>query len=177
MFVQHGYSLERCFAACERANGTTLGMDAVAHAGVFLVLRTLDGQVMGAFSDRPLQPAPAAAAICTGGKGCFVFRFCPAGSEEAEVYRWSGLNDSFFRLTRPSQSAEAHASSAVSARQLLLSPLSEPACSVVPVPQQALSLWPQLNGLRWQAALSLGGGDSSSGYAIYLDGNGQSGSR
>ena len=92
-----------------------------------MLISTTDGEIFGAFCDKKLHPRQATTIVkYTGRRGCFTFRFKPAASssaassaggkgnkaskvgvrvgavagDEVEVWRWSGLNEMFFRALK-----------------------------------------------------------------------------
>ena len=89
----HGYALQRMYERCKWANGDMINSGGVDHAGVLLVIQTVDGNIIGGFCDRKLTPVGAGVKY-SGRRGCFVFVFTPGLEVEAKAYRWSGLNES-----------------------------------------------------------------------------------
>ena len=96
-----------------------LTCEPIPHAGLFFLVQTAHGEVLGAFCDRPATPMHVSEYIeYCGSKGCkpprcrrrlgcillkmaaislrtgFLFRFGAPGSDEVvKAYRWSGLNN------------------------------------------------------------------------------------
>ena len=96
-----------------------LNCEPIPHAGLFFLVQTAHGEVLGAFCDRPATPMHVSEYIeYCGSKGCkppryrwdlgcillkmpaislrtgFLFRFGAPGSDEVvKAYRWSGLNN------------------------------------------------------------------------------------
>eukprot|EP01046_Picozoa_sp_COSAG06_P003304 COSAG06_NODE_128_length_22642_cov_195.891452_4_plen_146_part_00 len=105
----HGYSLQRMYEQCDWANGQAINAAGVDHAGVILVAQTTSGNIIGGFCDRKLQPHGGGDVNYSGRRGCFVFVFAPGLEVEAKAYRWSGLNEMFWRALLPQGTAEQRA--------------------------------------------------------------------
>ena len=131
------------YEQCQWANGDTMNFGGVDHAGVLLLIQTVDGNIIGGalsrllcliggafgplwsvldscpdafdsflmasagsgFCDRKLEPFGGGVKYC-GRRGCFVFVFTPGLEVEAKAYRWSGLNEMFWRMLEPQGTLE-----------------------------------------------------------------------
>lgn len=106
---RHGYALQRMFEQCDWANGDVVNHGEIDHAGMLLVVQTTSGNIIGGFCDRRLEPHGGGDVKYSGRRGCFVFVFAPGLEVEAKAYRWSGLNEMFWRALRPQGTSEQRA--------------------------------------------------------------------
>ncbi len=105
----HGYALQRMFEQCDWANGHVVNHGAIDHAGMLLIVQTTSGNIVGGFCDRRLEPHGGGDVKYSGRRGCFVFVFAPGLEVGAKAYRWSGLNEMFWRALRPQGTPEQRA--------------------------------------------------------------------
>ena len=116
----HGYALQRMYAQLSFAHGEVANEPEIGYAGLFILVSATDGSIFGAFCDRKLYPTqPTTLVKYCGRRGSFVFRFKPSAAKgkgakggggaptapELEVFRWSGLNEMFFRALKSAGAA------------------------------------------------------------------------